>query len=393
MATKFCLARRRWIDFRRELAHRSPLHLLTRLPPAKESHAPFPPHTGNQSSIPVALRFTCPVCGRTQENISSRFLGKRIQCPCGQVVRLGPKQSRNRSSKHEEPPSPLDRAEPTLGHTDDSDTKLSVEPKKKSGLPEFAPPPETVERMFGKRPPLPRTLHDSPPLNPVGGREDPFRDGVQTPSSPAQRPEEQMLFPPLDVPVAVTPVAVTLPYEYVPNQVPVTAYLGLMGGFLGMLQGTLVGLLVLFQMLKVGSLWNAISKESLGLTASVQDAVRNQLMIDSGLLGIVLLINIGLAVACGIQMISGVFEVRREVRSSRQASINSALVCGLYLVLLGVLAVLYWMTASQNAAQIPIEYSRETLFGSFITAMLFLAGLALLPTLLVGLGAVRSTER
>jgi hypothetical protein len=116
-------------------------------------------------------------------------------------------------------------------------------------------------------------------------------------------------------------------------------------------------------------------------------------MIDSGLLGIVLLINIGLAVACGIQMISGVFEVRREVRSSRQASINSALVCGLYLVLLGVLAVLYWMTASQNAAQIPIEYSRETLFGSFITAMLFLAGLALLPTLLVGLGAVRSTER
>jgi hypothetical protein len=146
-------------------------------------------------------------------------------------------------------------------------------------------------------------------------------------------------------------------------------------------------------MLKVGSLWNAIGKESLGLTPSVQDAVRNQLMVDSGLLGIVLLINIGLAVACGIQMISGVFEVRREVRSSRQASINSALVCGLYLVLLGVLAVLYWVTASQNAVQIPIEYSRETLFGSFIKAMLFLAGLALLPTLLVGLGAVRSTER
>ena len=160
-----------------------------------------------------------------------------------------------------------------------------------------------------------------------------------------------------------------------------------------MLQGTLVGLLVLFQVLKVGSLWNAVSKESLGLTPSVQDAVRHQLMIDSGLLGIVLLINIGLAVACGIQMISGVFEVRREVRSSRQASINSALVCGLYLVLLGVLAVLYWVTASQKAAQVPLEYSRETLFGSFITVMLFLACLSLLPTLLVGLGAVRSTER
>jgi protein-S-isoprenylcysteine O-methyltransferase Ste14 len=116
-------------------------------------------------------------------------------------------------------------------------------------------------------------------------------------------------------------------------------------------------------------------------------------MLDSGLLGIVLLINIGLAVACGIQMISAVFEVRREARSSRQASINSALVCGLYLVLLGVLAVLYWVTASQKAAQVPLEYSRETLFGWFITVMLFLACLSLLPTLLVGLGAVRSTER
>jgi hypothetical protein len=341
----------------------------------------------------VALRFTCPACDRTQENISSRFLGKRIQCPCGQVVRLGPKQSRKRDEKHEAPPTPLDEVKPTLGQADDSDPKLSVDPKKKTGLPEFAPPPETVERMFGKRPPLPRTLHDSPPLNPVGGREDPFRDGVKTSALPAQYPVEQMLFPPLDVPVAVTPIAVTLPYEYVPNQVPAMAYLALMGGFLGMLQGTLVGLLVLFQMLKVGSLWNAVSKESLGLTPSVQDAVRHQLMLDSGLLGIVLLINIGLAVACGIQMISGVFEVRREVRSSRQASINSALVCGLYLVLIGVLAVLYWVTASQTAAQVPLEYSRETLFGSFITVMLFLACLSLLPTLLVGLGAVRSTER
>lgn len=341
----------------------------------------------------MALRFTCPACGRTQENISSRFLGKRIQCPCGQVVRLGPKQNRKRRGKSEDTQTPLDQAEPTSSQPNDADPKLSAGPKKKSGLPEFAPPPETLERMFGKRPPLPRTLHDSPPLNPVGGREDPFRDGVKTPASPAQRPVEQMLFPPLDVPVAVTPVAVSLPYEYVPNQVPASAYLALMGGFLGMLQGTLVGLLVLFQMLKVGSLWNAISKESLGLTPSVQDAVRHQLMLDSGLLGIVLLINIGLAVACGIQMISGVFEVRREVRSSRQASINSALVCGLYLVLLGVLAVLYWVTASQKEAQVPLEYSRETLFGSFITVMLFLACLSLLPTLLVGLGAVRSTER
>lgn len=341
----------------------------------------------------MALRFTCPACGRTQENISSRFLGKRIQCPCGQVVRLGPKQNRKLRGKYGDTQNPLDQAEPDSGQPNDSDPKLSAGPKKKSGLPEFAPPPETLERMFGKRPPLPRTLHDSPPLNPVGGREDPFRDGVKTPASPAQRPVEQMLFPPLDVPVAVTPVAVSLPYEYVPNQVPASAYLALMGGFLGMLQGTLVGLLVLFQMLKVGSLWNAVSKESLGLTPSVQDAVRHQLMLDSGLLGIVLLINIGLAVACGIQMISGVFEVRREVRSSRQASINSALVCGLYLVLLGVLAVLHWVTASQKAAQVPLEYSRETLFGSFITVMLFFACLSLLPTLLVGLGAVRSTER
>ena len=341
----------------------------------------------------MALRFTCPACGRTQENISSRFLGKRIQCPCGQVVRLGPKQNRKHHGKSEDTQTPLDQAEPASSQPNDADPKLSAGPKKKSGLPEFAPPPETLERMFGKRPPLPRTLQDSPPLNPVGGREDPFRDGAKAPASPAQLPVEQMLFPPLDVPVAVTPVAVSLPYEYVPNQVPASAYLALMGGFLGMLQGTLVGLLVLFQVLKVGSLWNAVSKESLGLTPSVQDAVRHQLMIDSGLLGIVLLINIGLAVACGIQMISGVFEVRREVRSSRQASINSSLVCGLYLVLLGVLAVLYWVTGARNAGPVPVEFSRESLFGSFITVMLFLAGLALLPSLLVGLGAVRSTER
>ncbi|MFM7117509.1 MAG: hypothetical protein ACKO0N_12820, partial [Planctomycetota bacterium] len=151
----------------------------------------------------MALRFTCPACGRTQENISSRFLGKRIQCPCGQVVRLGPKQSRKRDDKQEEPLTPLDEAKPTPDQADASDPKLSVEPKKRTGLPEFAPPPETVERMFGKRPPLPRTLHDSPPLNPVGGREDPFRDGVKTPALPAQYQVEQMLFPPLDVPVAV----------------------------------------------------------------------------------------------------------------------------------------------------------------------------------------------
>lgn len=337
----------------------------------------------------MALQFTCPSCGRTQENISRRFLGKRIQCPCGQVVRLGPKQT-SREKKGGTSPAEIEPQESQHGG---GAAEPSGQPTRKSGLPEFAPPPETVERMFGKRPPLPRTLHDTPPLNPVGGRDDPFRDGVQPAVVPAMKPVEQMLFPPLDVPVVATPISVSLPYDYAPNQVPASAYLGLLGGFLGMLQGTLVGLLMLFLILKAGSLWNAVGKEYLGLTPSVQDAVRHQLMVDAGLLGILLLINIGLAIACGIQMISGVFEVRREVRSSRQASINSALVCGLYLVLLAVLAVLYWVTNSPNTTQVPVEFSRVSLFGSFISVMLFLAGLALLPTLLVGLGAIRSTER
>lgn len=337
----------------------------------------------------MALQFTCPSCGRTQENISRRFLGKRIQCPCGQVVRLGPKQSKQEKEGRTSPA----HADAESSNDNTSTPETMGQPKRKPGLPEFAPPPETVERMFGKRPPLPRTLHDTPPLNPVGGREDPFRDGVQTSALPAPQPVEQMLFPPLDVPVVVTPVSVSLPYDYAPNQVPASAYLGLLGGFLGMLQGAMICLLTLFLALKVGSLWNAVDKEYLGLKPSVQDAVRHQLMIDAGLLGILLLINIGLAIACGIQMISGVFEVRREVRSSRQASVNSALVCGLYLVLLAVLAALYWVTDAQNSAQVPGEFSRDSLFGSMIPVMLFLAGLALLPTLLVGLGAVRSTER
>ncbi len=40
----------------------------------------------------MPLAFNCPNCGKRFDHIKREFLGKRIQCHCGCVLRLGPKQ-------------------------------------------------------------------------------------------------------------------------------------------------------------------------------------------------------------------------------------------------------------------------------------------------------------
>lgn len=337
----------------------------------------------------MPLRFTCPSCGQTTDRISQRFLGKRVQCGCGQVVRLGPKLEPP-AEQPEEPPSPQATA-PAHRREERSETvaPAGLGTQAKAGLQKFAPPPETVERMFGKSPPSPGRRHyETPPLNPVSGRPDPFRDGVAT-DAPTEAPRNPMLFPPLDVPVTVTPVVVALPYEYANWNPRLTAYLGLFGGVLGTLQGIGLSLLAVYLLLKLSALRQSLGGDQLGLSAELRETIRGQLVVDLSLLGILLVMNLVLAVACGIQMIAGVFEVGREMNSARQSAVNSALTCGLYLVLIAALGVGYYATGS---GRIPGPLSRETLFGPFTGVIVGLAGLGLIPLLLVTLGALRARE-
>lgn len=347
------------------------------------------PFTRNSGRLPpVPLRFTCPACGQTQENISRRFLGKRVQCRCGQVVRLGPKLGGD-SGVIRSPSGgvPAERQPASLSPIEER----SVLPR--AAQPDFAPPPETIERMFGKRPPRQRKLHQSPGLNPVGERDNPFRDGVDLPVEVEIDPAAQMSFPPLDVPVAVTPVVVALPYDVAPRPVGATAYLSLFGGILATAQGVLVSLLTMYLMLKLGALWSATSGDQLGLSDSMRSTIQNQLLIDLLLLGILLLINVGLAIAAGLMMTSSIFETRRETAAQPQPAINAGLVAGLYLVILLSLAILYSFTQQPATGGLLANYSRDSLFGSFSVVMISLASLSLLPTLLVNLAALRSRER
>jgi uncharacterized BrkB/YihY/UPF0761 family membrane protein len=202
----------------------------------------------------------------------------------------------------------------------------------------------------------------------------------------------EMMFPPLDVPVAVTPVVVALPYDYSPRAVGVAAYLSLFGGIFGSLQGVGGSLLSLYLLLKLGTLWFASSSDALGLTPSLREAIQNQLLIDLLLLGILLLMNVGLAIAAGLQLISSIFETRRETPPQPQSAVNAALVAGLYLVLLLALMLLYYFTQPSPIPGLLPDYTRDSLFGSLNTVLIFLACLALVPTLLVNLGALRSKE-
>lgn len=201
-----------------------------------------------------------------------------------------------------------------------------------------------------------------------------------------------MSFPPLDVPVAVTPVVVALPYDVAPRPVGATAYLSLVGGILATAQGVLVSLLTMYLMLKLGALWSATSGDQLGLSDSMRSTIQNQLLIDLLLLGILLLINVGLAIAAGLMMTSSIFETRRETAAQPQPAINAGLVAGLYLVILLSLAILYYFTQQPATGGLLANYSRDSLFGSFSVVMISLASLSLLPTLLVNLAALRSRE-
>lgn len=336
----------------------------------------------------MPLRFTCPACGQSQDNISRRFLGKRIQCRCGQVVRLGPKLEQDQPQVASQG-TPDTAAQPSsTGTPTQEDAPAPARP----GIPDFAPPPETIERMFGKRAPLKRKQHHSPGLNPVGEKENPFRDGVSQPVEVEPNPAAQMSFPPLDVPVAVTPVVVAMPYDYGPRAVGASAYLSLIGGILGTAQGVLASLLTLFLLLKLGALWSATSGDKLGLSDSMRTTIQSQLLVDLLLLGILLLINLGLGIAAGLLMISSIFETRRETGAQPQPAINAGLVAGLYLVLLLSLALLYYFTQRPASDGLLADYTRDSLFGSLSTVMLSLAGLSLLPTLLVNLAALRSRE-
>lgn len=166
-----------------------------------------------------------------------------------------------------------------------------------------------------------------------------------------------MSFPPLDVPVAVTPVVVALPYDVAPRPVGATAYLSLVGGILATAQGVLVSLLTMYLMLKLGALWSATSGDQLGLSDSMRSTIQNQLLIDLLLLGILLLINVGLAIAAGLMMTSSIFETRRETAAQPQPAINAGLVAGLYLVILLSLAILYYFTQQPATGGLLANYS------------------------------------
>lgn len=353
----------------------------------------------------MPLRFTCPACGQTQQNISRRFLGKRIQCRCGQIVRLGPKQGEDSAATPPStlapkielpPPNPAAPTSPKDWEAKQKSRTKSILPDGEAGTrglnPQVSSPPEAIERMFGKRPPRPRRgRHRSPPLNPVGQSDNPFRDGLPQPEEFKPDPAAQMTFPPLDVPVAVTPIVVPIPYD-TSRSTGLVAALSLLGGILGTAQGILLSLMTLYLMLKLGALWSATSGDQLGLSPSMRTSLQSQLLIDLLLLGILLLINVGLAIAAGLLMISGIFETRREIGSEPQPAVNAGLVAGLYLVLLLSLAILYYFTEQPPIAGLLEDYTRTSLFGSLTVVMLAFASFSLIPTLLVNLGALRSGE-
>lgn len=263
----------------------------------------------------MPIHFTCPRCQTHYHDIRREFVGKRIQCQCGEVLRLGPKPAFGSDSDLPVPLPPPPLSSPPKPHLQYPAT--------------HNPPPSTDLTQIVDRDPLfgtPRKPQSANPetsfINPVSPQEK--HRYVVTSMVPNYSTHAQ---PDSYAGVAANQTNVEKYYQQL-NQPKNTsaAVLGAVLGSLGALQGAVLSLLSLVSALRTFQAMGALDG---GQGSGMGDSV----MIELLLMLLVLCMNLGLGIFAAVLVFGCIEEMNGSQPRTDQISTMS-LIGALYLGLL-----------------------------------------------------------
>lgn len=331
----------------------------------------------------MPLNFVCPDCGKEHRQISSQFLGKRIKCTCGRVLRLGPKSSGTQESA----------ASTEVNHSATPSTSAPPD----SHLTQL----ENRDPVFGQVRPEEGFHPEYSLYNPVSPQEittyvrTSIRPNFQPPTvNPHVLPPHGLV--PADDGNASISARPLHPRAYYAGGVNARhgrqrGSLNLIAGVLGILQSVLVGVFLIAGILQLLSMWTAFGQGADGLSSAQIEVIRNQLLIATLILTVLLLMKVGFGVFSGWLLASGLQELSPTGEPRPDVAVNAAYVALAYNVLLLLVGVLIFVTSTPQGP-VPEHFSMAEFFGSFLAVFLKVALLAMVPTFQILVGAIRWPE-
>ncbi len=331
------------------------------------ANPPTEPLPQNLLVYSVPLSFDCPQCGKHYENVSDKYAGKRMQCKCGKVMRLGPKPSI---------PTPPPIAE------------KKTRPKPAPASPQPVPPPS---RRTKKPTPAPTAITPITPVAPVqqpapiSEMADPiFGSGQKISAVPTPVPSNtgpNDLFESIETnsyQAAYAPPAPIPRHQPQPRQVrrhgasgksvagPV---MSIISGSLGIIYGLIITFFYVADISRFITIFSAMNAQiPLGI-------------LFAGIIAIIgLMIALTLTGSCGYSAIYGILELSNDVRNSRPSKLAgiACLIFIIFNILLFLLAIagLYVMKEKIGDLRFNQPGTMEiimTLVLGFIVALIILA--------------------
>lgn len=357
----------------------------------------------------MPIRFSCPQCGKKQRNVSRRYIGRRVQCRCGKVFRLGRKDEalpahRSPSPKSAKPPRPAaeewsseelvtEEGSTSVVFSQHESTSVGLpSPESDSAVLSAGPSKETAETKAESAPeaqPEPEVTAAQRSIRLILSW---FGKALQPISLKLSRLAGPRIGNPQSPQVSQGKKEVAAASAPPPGLNSVLAFVG---GTLGCAQGlfaSLVAMILLSRLLAPATAADTSAAASIGAVGELGNSFSIQLLLDSMLLGILLIMNLALAIVASWQLIFSLLELRRETGAQPLPSVTAGRLAKLYLFALAPVTMLVGLTARTQAGGLVEDSAEVPILASRTALLVALPSLALVPALLVQLGIWRSRE-
>ncbi len=312
----------------------------------------------------MPLNFTCSSCGKEHRQISSQFIGKRIKCTCGKVLRLGPKSA--------------------------SSTEIHIandEPTYDLGQPESLTRIENVDPVFGKKRQEQGYQPEHSVINPISPLEK--KTYLQT-HIPANYHPSGYIPPPIET-LSFGPSMSTGEFNY-PSRSNTGGYWNLIGGIFGSLQGVVVILVLVINLLMLFQHWSDFNNNYPNAPYNIVEALRNRMLVASAIMVVMLMMTLGLTIVSVLLMLGGIREINDNMERRPDLAIHAGMVGAGHNIMLFIVGSILVFGSSMSNSTGNDEIDQRQLFQTAVQAVVTMGALSIVPFFLIGLGVVRSYE-